>query len=107
MAVIGDNRKYVSALIVPSLPALKEYAGKNGIPYASDEDLVANPRINEMMAERIEGMLSGLASFEKIKKFTLLRAEFTMEAGALTNTLKIRRPVINKRYADVIEAMYQ
>ena len=107
VAVIGDNRKYVSALIVPSLPALKEYAGENGIPYASDEDLVANPRINEMMAERIEGMLSGLASFEKIKKFTLLPAEFTMEAGELTNTLKIRRPVINKRYADVIEAMYQ
>ena len=107
VAVIGDNRKYVSALIVPSLPALKEYAGENGIPYASEEDLVANPRINERMAERIEGMLSGLASFEKIKKFTLLPAEFTMEAGELTNTLKIRRPVINKRYADVIEAMYQ
>ena len=63
-------------------------------------------RVREMVGRRIEKLLAGLASFEKIKKFTLLPREFTMESGELTNTLKIRRPVINSRYAAQIEAMY-
>ena len=106
VAVIGDNRKFVTAIIVPAIEAIKEYASSKKISYRSLEDLVDNPRIKELIADRIEALQEGLASFEKIKRFTLLSKEFTMESGELTNTLKIRRPVINRHYASQIEAMY-
>lgn len=106
VAVIGDQRKYVTAFIVPAFEALKEYARQKGISYSSVDDLVNNSEIRRFIAERIEKLQKGLAGFEKIKKFTLLPREFTIEAGELTNTLKIRRPVINSAYADEIEAMY-
>lgn len=106
VAVIGDQRKYVTAIIIPAFEALKEYARKKHIQYRSVEDLVKNADIRLLIEERINSLQQGLAGFEKIKKFTLLPREFTMEAGELTNTLKIRRPVIASRYADEIEAMY-
>ncbi len=106
VAVIGDRRKYVTAIIVPALDALREYAEKKKISYKSMADLVANSDINRMIQERIEKLEKGFANYEKIKRFTLLPKEFTMEGGELTNTLKIKRPVINTKYADLIEAMY-
>ena len=106
VAVIGDQRKYVTAIIIPAFGALKDYARRKGIAFSSVEDLVENSEIKKFIAERIERLQKGLAGFEKIKKFTLLPKEFTIESGELTNTLKIKRPVINTRYADEIEAMY-
>lgn len=106
VAVIGESRKYVTAIIVPAIEALKEYANRKKIQYHSLEDLLKNSQIVDLIARRIDALQEGLASFEKIKKFTLLPKEFTMENGELTNTLKIRRPVINRRYASEIEAMY-
>ena len=105
-AVIGDRRKYVTAIIVPAIEAIKEYANRKKIQYRSLEDLLKNSQIVDMIASRIDALQEGLASFEKVKKFTLLPREFSMENGELTNTLKIRRPVINRRYASEIEAMY-
>ena len=104
--MIGDQRKYVTALIVPAFEALKDFAAKNRISYRSIEELLHDNRVVKMLEERIEKLQRGLASFEKIKKFTLLAHEFTMESGELTNTLKIRRPVINRNYAKEIDAMY-
>ncbi len=106
VAVIGDQRKYVTAIIIPAFEALKEYARKKGITYRSVDDLVKNADIRAMLEQRIEKLQQGFAGFEKIKKFTLLPKAFTMEAGELTNTLKIKRPVISSRYAREIEAMY-
>ncbi len=106
VAVIGDNRKFVTAIIVPAIETLKEYAQRKKIQYRSLEELLADNRIIQLISSRIEALQEGFASFEKIKKFTLLPKEFTMEAGELTNTLKIRRPVINRHYASQIEAMY-
>ncbi len=106
VAVIGDRRKYVTALIIPAFGALKEYAQSKGISFESLEDLVQHSEIIKFIGERIESLQKGLASFEKIKKFTLLAKEFSIETGELTNTLKIRRPAINRIYADRIEAMY-
>ena len=105
-AVIGDQRKYVSALIVPSFEAIKKYADEHSINYDSIDDLVVNPEIHAMMEKRIDDLQQGLAGFERIKKFTMLPHPFTMEEGELTNTLKIRRPVINSRYKRAIDAMY-
>lgn len=106
VAVIGDNRKYVSAIIIPAFEALKEYARRHKIAFRNIDDLVNNSEIRKFFAERIERLQRGLAGFEKIKKFVLLPQEFTIENGELTNTLKLRRPVINNRYANQIEAMY-
>lgn len=106
VAIIGDQRKYVTAIIIPAYEALKEYARRKKIAYHSLEDLVKNSEIRAMIAERIERLQKGFAGFERIKKFTLLPKAFTMEAGELTNTLKIKRPVIASRYAAEIEAMY-
>ncbi len=106
VAVIGDRRKYVTAIIIPAFGALKEYARKHGIAFDNVDDLIENSEIKKFIAERIDRLQKGLAGFEKIKKFTLLPKEFTIESGELTNTLKIKRPVINSRYANEIEAMY-
>lgn len=106
VAVIGDQRKYVTAIIIPAFEALKEYAAKHGITYSSIEELVNNSEIRTFIEQRIETLQKGLAGFEKIKRFTLLPKEFTIESGELTNTLKIRRRVVNNHYAQEIEAMY-
>lgn len=106
VAVIGDRRKYVTAIIIPAFEALKEYARRHKIAFRNIDDLIHNSEIIKFFQERIERLQRGLAGFEKIKRFTLLPAEFTMENGELTNTLKLRRPVINEHYAPQIEAMY-
>lgn len=107
IAVIGDQRKFVSALIVPSYPMLEKYAAKKGIAYDTREELVAHKDILRMIETRIEEHQKTLASYEKIKRFTLLPEPFTMEGHELTDTLKLRRPVVARKYAEQIEAMYK
>ena len=107
IAVIADERKFVSALIVPSFDLLEEYASEMGIQADSHEQLCTNPQIIKMMEERMETLQQGLASYERIKRFTLLPNPFSMENGELTNTLKIRRNVLTKNYAAEIEEMYK
>lgn len=106
IAVIGDQRKFVSALIVPSYPLLEKYAEEKGIECSSREELVKNKEIMRLIENRIEERQKNLASFERIKKFTLLPEPFTMEGRELTDTLKLRRPVVAQKYATQIEAMY-
>ena len=107
VAIIGDKRKYVTAIIIPAFEALKEYARRRRIAFRNIEELVQNTDIRAMIAQRIEKLEHGLANFEKIKRFTLLPKSFTIEAGELTNTLKLRRAIIARRYAVQIEAMYR
>ncbi|MGE5455052.1 MAG: AMP-dependent synthetase/ligase, partial [Methylocystaceae bacterium] len=106
VAAIGDGRKYVSALIVPSFEPLQNYAKKNNIAFTSREDLVKNPKIIDFYRKKIDERTADLGQVEKIKKFTLLTREFSQEDGELTPTQKIKRKVINQMYADEIEAMY-
>ena len=106
VTIIGDGRKYVSALIVPDFEELRSYADKKHIECRTIEDLVNNPDIHKMMEERINDYQKDLASYEQIKRFVLLPKAFTMESGELTNTLKIKRAVISKRYRPLIDAMY-
>lgn len=106
VAVIGDQRKYVTAIIIPAYEALKEYAAQKQIQYRNLEDLVKNQNIHKLIQERINMLQQNFARFEQIKKFTLLPHAFSMETGELTNTLKIRRPIINQLYRAEIEAMY-
>ncbi len=106
VTIIGDGRKYVSALIVPDFEELKAYADKKHIEYRNNEELVNSPEIHKMMEERINDYQKDLAAYEQIKRFVLLPKAFTMENGELTNTLKIKRAVISKRYRPLIDAMY-
>ena len=107
IAVIGDQRKYVTALVVPSFIALEEYAKAHNIAYTSKEELISKPEIIEFYRQRIEEAQKEFARFEKIKKFTLLPQEFTVESGEITPTLKLKRKVIAEKYKDIIEAMYK
>jgi long-chain acyl-CoA synthetase len=106
MAVIGDERKFVSALIVPNYELLKSYAQEQHIEFTSVEELVNKEEIVDFIFGRVELLQSQFTSYEKIKKFTLLPRPFTIEEGELTNTLKLRRKVILERYAALIEEMY-
>lgn len=106
VAVIGDGRKYVSALIVPDYEELGTWASKHKIKFKNNEELVNNPKVHEMLEKLIDEYQKNLASYEQIKRFVLLPRPFSMENGELTNTLKIKRAVINKRYARLIDAMY-
>lgn len=107
IAVIADERKFVSALIVPEYRLLEEYAKANGIKYGSMEELCADKRINEMIKERIDTLQQQLAYYEQVKRFTILPKPFTMENGELTNTLKLKRRVVNENYKAAIDKMYE
>lgn len=107
IAVIGDKRKFVGALIVPDFEALENYAVQKEIAYTSRENLIQNYDINRLFESRIEEHQKNLASYEKIKRFILLSEPFTMEGRELTDTLKLRRPVILKKYAQQIDEMYE
>ncbi|MDY3847700.1 MAG: long-chain fatty acid--CoA ligase [Prevotella sp.] len=106
IAVIADERKFVSALIIPEYRLLEEYARANNIPFESREDLCENSRIQEMMMERINTLQQQLAHYEQVKRITLLPHHFSMENGELTNTLKLKRRVINDNYKTEIDKMY-
>ena len=106
IAIIADQRKFVSALIIPVYSLLEEYAREHQIPFESREQLCASPQIHEMMKERIDTLQQQLAHYEQIKRFTLLPHNFSMERGELTNTLKIKRRVLNENYRKEIDAMY-
>ncbi|MBR5687196.1 MAG: long-chain fatty acid--CoA ligase [Prevotella sp.] len=107
VAIIADERKFVSALVVPNYELLEEYAREHGMIFASHEEMCADQRIIDMVMERIDTLQQGLASYETVKRITLLPEMFSMEKGELTNTLKIRRSVLNKNYAAQIEEMYK
>ena len=106
VAVIADQRKFVSALIVPEFRLIEAWAKEHGLPFESREDLCENEAVQKMMMERVETLQQSLAKYEQIKRITLLPHHFSMENGELTNTLKLKRPVISKNYKDIIDKMY-
>lgn len=107
VAIIADQRKFVSALIVPEFRMIEEWAREHHIKFESREDLCASKEVYDMMKERIDTLQQQLAHYEQIKRFTLLAHHFSMESGELTNTLKLRRPIICKNYKDVIDKMFE
>jgi long-chain acyl-CoA synthetase len=107
IAIIADQRKFVSALIVPEYKLLEEYARTHDIAFNSREDLCNDKRIIRMLTERIETLQQQLAHYEQVKRFTLLPQAFSMSRGELTNTLKIKRRVLNENYKEQIDKMYE
>lgn len=105
VAVIGDRRKYVTALVVPNMSQLRRWAHDKGLP-EDTEQLVADKRTVDFIMDQIQGYQKDIAEFEKIKKITLLPHHFSIMMGEVTNTMKVRRPIVSKNYAQQIEAMY-
>ena len=106
ISIIADERTFVAALIVPDYKLVEKFAADKGIQYASMAELLKHDAVMELFKERIDTLQQQFAHYEKIKKFTLLPEPFSMAKGELTNTLKIKRSVLNKNYAAEIEAMY-
>ncbi len=107
VAVIADQRKFASALIVPVYPQVEQYAKEKGLEYGSLEELLRNPKIQALFRARIDTLQQQFAHYEQIKKFTLLAEPFSMERAELTNTLKLRRPVVAQNYKELIDKMYE
>ncbi|WP_117879349.1 AMP-dependent synthetase/ligase [Aureibaculum luteum] len=106
IAVIGDQQKYVTALAVPSFENLKKYALEHKITFKDVEELITNNQIIALFEKRFEELQKEFSKFEKIKKFTLLPKSFSIEAGEITATLKLKRKVIQKKYKELIDKMY-
>jgi len=104
--IIGDQRKYVSALVIPDYNELKKYAEEQGISFGSEEELCNNPQIIKLYESRITAMQNEFANFEQIKRFTLLPHAFTIDSGELTDTLKMKRAYILEKYQEIIDKMY-
>lgn len=107
IAIIADAKKYVSALIVPCFESLEEYARQLNIKYQDRMELIKHSEIIKLFDKRLQELQKDLASFEQVKKFTLLSQAFSTKMEEITPTLKLRRKVILERYKAQIEAMYR
>ncbi len=105
--LIGDRRMFLTALIVPDFDSLKEYADSRNIPYTSIADLVKDPSINDLIDTEINDIQKDMANYERVRRFTLLEKQFSIEEGELTPTQKVRRKVIEERYGHLIDNMYE
>jgi long-chain acyl-CoA synthetase len=105
--VVGNRRKYATVLIVPNFENLLAWAREKGLPVDDREALLEHPTVRELYAGVLEGINRGKASFETLKDFRLLPSDFTIDGGELTPTLKVKRRVVEDRYADLIGTMYE
>lgn len=104
--LLGADRKFVSALIVPSFPNLQDWARKNGLPEMSNEALLKNPEISEMLKELVESFNKFFNHVEQVKKFELLPDEWSVDTGELTPKMSLKRKVVMEKYRDAIERIY-
>ncbi|MBV8053072.1 MAG: long-chain fatty acid--CoA ligase [Acidobacteriaceae bacterium] len=105
--VLGDKRKFPAVLIAPYFPLLEDWARTNHVAFSSREELVAQPRIRELYEGIVADVNRDLARFEQLKKVVLVPDEFSAENGTLTASMKLRRRVVEERYREKIEAMYE
>lgn len=106
IALIGDRRKYISALIVPEFAELGKWAKKNGVSFTDNNDLIGKKKTIDLFEAEIKKLMSSFARVEQIRKFTLLADAWSQETGELTPSLKVKRRVIEEKYAALIDAMY-
>jgi len=106
VAIIGDNKKYLSALIVPAFESLESWARENNVSFDGRKDLISNNEIIKLFEQEIESNTKDYARVEQIRKFTLLETEWSQDTGELTPTMKLKRRIINQKYAPQIDSMY-
>jgi long-chain acyl-CoA synthetase len=106
IVVVGNQRRFASALVVPDFDKLLVWCQTNSVPTESRDAMTAHPKVAEFILAQIENLSTGFATYERVKKITILAKEFTLESGELTPTMKVKRKVIESRYKDLIDAMY-
>ncbi|HEY7461191.1 MAG TPA: long-chain fatty acid--CoA ligase [Gemmatimonadota bacterium] len=104
--VVGNRRKYACVLLVPNLENLRKHADRTGIPFTDNTGLLGHPQVRRLYEEIVDEVNVGAAHFESVKRFSLLAQDFSIESGELTPTLKVKRSVVENRYAEEIDAMY-
>jgi long-chain acyl-CoA synthetase len=105
--IVGPERKFVSALIVPSFANLRDWSRKNGIPDGTNEELIRNPKVVEHYHEIVESYNKYFNHVEQIKRFELLPAEWSIETGEMTPKLSLKRKVITEKYRSLIDHIYR
>jgi len=104
--VVGDQRKFVVALLVPNPVTVESKATEQGIKFASNKEMVAHPWVHKLIEDEVARLTTHLAQWETIKRFALLPEDFTFDNGGLTFTMKLKRRVVEQKYRDVIEQLY-
>jgi long-chain acyl-CoA synthetase len=104
--IVGSERKFVGALIVPSFANLHDWCRKNDIPIASNEELIRHPKVNALYKDLVESFNKYFNHVEQIKKFELLPDEWTIDTGEMTPKLSLKRKVIMEKYRDVVDRIY-
>jgi long-chain acyl-CoA synthetase len=105
--VVGSSRKFISALIVPNFEKLEAWARERGIAFTDRAALCRRPEANALLMDEINRMTPGLASYERVKRIAVLDREFDLDLGEVTPTLKVRRNIVEEKYAGVIAALYE
>jgi long-chain acyl-CoA synthetase len=105
--LIGDGRMYCTALVVPEFETLREFANKEGISFSNDHELVTHESVRRLFQQEIDQLQRDLPNFERVRRFQLLPVPLTVEDGEITPTLKVRRKVVEQKYAHLIEKMYE
>ena len=105
--VVGDRRKFATVIISPSFPMLEEWARANDISFSSRQELVSDPRVQKLYEDIVAEINQNLARYETLKKVLLVPDEFTADDGSLTPTLKLRRKVVEERYREQIDELYE
>ncbi|MEK6288550.1 MAG: long-chain fatty acid--CoA ligase [Acidobacteriota bacterium] len=104
--IVGDKRKYVSALIVPDFERLRAWAKEQGVPTSDKRELIADRRVVDMIKADVNRLTRELADYERVKRIGLLAEEFSIDGGELTPTLKVKRRVVEEKYGELIESLY-
>lgn len=107
IVIIADQRKFVSALVIPEYDVLLKSAQAHGRTFSSRAEMCADPGINRFIMSRLDTLQQEFAHYEQVKRITLLPEPFSLEKGELTNTLKVKRAVLNENYKDIIDKMYE
>ena len=107
IVIIADRKKFVSALVIPEYDVLMKSAREHGRNFSSRAEMCADPEINKFIMSRLDTLQQEFAHYEQVKRITLLPEPFSLEKGELTNTLKVKRPVLNENYKEIIDKMYE
>jgi len=105
--VLGDKRKFVSAVVVPNFDEVRAWGAENGVSETAPEALCENQKVNEMLMAQVTEIMKDFSGYEAVKKIVLMPKEFSIEDGTLTPTLKIKKRVVEERYKSKIDALYE
>jgi long-chain acyl-CoA synthetase len=104
--VVGDQRRFVVALIVPNVSTVSGKMAEQGIRFASHKEMAAHPAVRQLIESEVRRLTAHLAQWETIKRFALLPEDFTFDNGSLTFTLKLKRRVVEQQYREAIDKLY-